>query len=200
MRRCVQTTIAALRRLPAPETRPVPFLLHPKLQEIYLGPADTGRSSTEIFAEFPSAARITDLDVQAGRVSVPSWLDLDLRLLQGEPQWYREKEAQPDHLSLTKPRGRELFARKQADTILEFLHSAVSWQDGNPPTERGTGDGVAWRERSVLVVGHAGALGALLPRLPANARPGKKHALNNGQVVRYVLEVSDRQCRFEPIT
>ena len=206
MRRCVQTAIAALRRLPAPETtsQPVPFLLHPQLQEIYLGPADTGRSAAEIFAEFPSEAGMTDQDVLAGHVSYPSWLDLDLSALISDPQWYRQKELLPPHLSVTKPHGRNLFARRQADAILDFLHSAGSWQDDadlspDPARGRSNGEGVvAWRERSVLVVGHAGALGALLPRLPA--RLGKKHSLGNGQVVNYLLEVSDRQCRFEPIT
>ena len=57
LRRCVQTTAAALTALGAPPPaaasgRRVPLVLHPDLQEIYFGPADTGRPWHELLAEF----------------------------------------------------------------------------------------------------------------------------------------------------
>lgn len=185
----MQTAIAALRRLPTPEIKPVRFLLHPQLQEIYLGPADTGRPAAAIAAEFLPEAAMTDVDVQSARVSYPSWLDLDISLLQEDQEWYRAKESLPEHLSLTKPLGRHRFARHQADAILEFLQSEASWGEDEGQlidmVRQTSGAVVAgWRERSILVVGHAGALGALLPELPPPKQPGRKHALENGQVRR----------------
>ena len=188
LRRCVQTAVAALRRLPTPETKRVRFLLHPQLQEIYLGPADTGRPAAAIAAEFLPEAAMTDTDVQFARVSYPSWLDLDMSLLQEHQEWYRAKENLPEHLSLATPLGRHRFARHQADAILEFLQSEAAWGEDQAQlidTVRQMSGGTAafWHERSILVVGHAGALGALLPELPPK-QPGRKHALENGQVRR----------------
>lgn len=194
LRRCVQTAIAALRRLPTPETKPVRFLLHPQLQEIYLGPADTGRPAAAIAAEFLPEATMTDEDVQSARVSYPSWLELDMSLLEQDQQWYRMKGTLPEHLSLTTPIGRQRFARHQAQAILEFLHSEASWgwtkDEGQSIGLVGQANGAAVSalcERSILLIGHAGALDALLPNLPLPKRPGRKHALENGQVRRVSL-------------
>lgn len=188
LRRCVQTAITALRRLSAPVMQPVRFLLHPQLQEIYLGPADTGRPPAEIVAEFLSEDVITDEAVQSGHISYPSWLKLDTSLLERDHEWYREKERVPESLSLARPFGRRQFARRQADVILEFLHSVYSWGQAEDrhihPVGQTSSDKemYAFRERSVLLVGHAGALEALLPDLPVRKRPGRKHTLDNGQV------------------
>lgn len=213
LRRCIQTAVAALRRLPAPvaaasRAHPVPLLLHPDLQEIYSGPADTGRSATELLLEFAGIqSDVTDSVVVSH--PVPSWLRLNVSLLEERKEWFLEKERLPKELSVTKEGGRRLFARRQANALLKFLHSDSLWVNGRSECaanlDHSDAEEAARAETdqhaddmNVAVFGHAGALGALLPDLPA-ATAGRKHRLRNGQVVRYLLEIGASQCRFERV-
>ena len=210
LRRTVQTTAAALTALGGPPTgaasgRRVPLVLHPDLQEIYYGPADTGRPWPDLLAEFGDSSR-PDEGSSEGAVPLPCWAQLDDRVLRERPEWYLEKERLPSEQSVRKKPGRQAFARRQAQRFLGWLSSTSSW-DGNDDGQCGLGPEDAradesessGSERSVLIAGHNGALSALLPPDPT-AQPAegdKPPGLRNGEVVRLALEITATQCFWE---
>ena len=134
---------------------------------------------------------------------LPRWAQLDGRVLRERPEWYLEKERLPPEQTVRKKPGRQAFARRQAQSLLNWLSSTSSWDgnDGQPQClrpEAASADEPG-SERSVLIAGHNGALSALLPPDPA-AQPvegGKPPGLRNGEVVRLALVITATQCFWQ---
>eukprot|EP01051_Picozoa_sp_SAG22_P008481 SAG22_NODE_649_length_8157_cov_30.400099_3_plen_350_part_00 len=98
LRRCIETARPAIAGQRLGRVREAGPVLHPDLQELYVGPADTGRPAAEL--------EETEQPVT-------------LTVLRGRPQWEREKGLAG--FNLGDPAGRGRFGRAQAGRFLEWL-------------------------------------------------------------------------------
>ena len=146
------------------------IILQPDLQEIYLGPADTGRPISQIQHEWQAASWAPDA----------TYIDTSLlKAVESEEQgaWFGAKERLPPRSSVGTAAGRAAFARSQGGRFLEWLGQHLEQYQ----TETNVHSLMCPREMLTLVVGHRGALEeGLLPFDWASVASARRHRAHGG--------------------
>ena len=193
LRRCIETAVGLLRGDEHEDANGsggscsgafLPMVLNPDLQEVFLGPADTGQAAKELVAEFAHLGFSSTQQLgENNRRRLPSNVVMNSTLLEstavklegrdglGYMPWYRAKEMLTGKDSCHDPAGRAAFGRAQALRLLEWLGSSVAspqallgarWDSGAATAAGDRRD----EELRILMVGHRGAFEAFGATLP----------------------------------